>query len=63
MSENIEADWMELLEFGSDYEQEMDINASPSAPAGLRYRHRLRRFSGQPAAQWRPGLQGGGTRT
>ena len=56
-ADEIEPEWIDLHEIGSPFEQQLDVRASSSSPAALRYRHRLCRHTGQPEAQWNQGPQ------
>lgn len=55
MADEIEADWLDLTTVGSAYEEQLDVRAPPSASPTVRYRHRVRRYTGQPEALWKPG--------
>lgn len=54
--ETVDADWLDISAIGSDYEIQIDANAAPGCHPDFEYRHRRRRFTGQPVAQWMRGL-------
>lgn len=53
MSDEIAPEWLELTTLGSRFEEQLDKNASSSSP--WLWRHRTRRPTGQPEAEWKPG--------
>jgi hypothetical protein len=44
-----------MNKLGSEYEEEMDVNADPAASDNVRMRHRPVSFTGQNVQEWRPG--------
>lgn len=55
MTDEIEANWLDLYRLGSEFEEQLDANAPPNASDTVKWRHRMRRYTGQPAAEWKPG--------
>lgn len=48
-----EPNWIEVSVGGSDYDQEMDVNAEPGSLRAHRYRERS--FTGYPVDSWKYG--------
>lgn len=56
MTANIrEPNWLEMTIIGSEFDQEIDLNARAEAPDTLRFRHRERTFTGEAIKPWKPG--------
>lgn len=55
MAEEMGPNWLDLTTVGSSYEEQIDVNAPPSANPIVSARHRQRRYTGQPVAEWHPG--------
>jgi hypothetical protein len=51
----VESKWIDVSRLGSGYEEQLDVNAAPCGSPTTHYRHRTRRHTGQPVADWRPG--------
>ena len=50
-----EPNWVLFKRIGAEFEEEMDINAAPDAPAEMKLRHRPMSYTGQIVEEWRPG--------
>jgi hypothetical protein len=54
MSEAVtEPRWIEIASLGSEYDEELDVNAREGSPQ--QYRHRPTSFTGEPQFEWRFG--------